>query len=123
MNAMKSISLLRIRHHLTVVLGILALGLSSGLAFAANFLDVSPNSWAFGYISAISDAGITAGCGGGNYCPTAIVTREQMAAFIVRAVEGEPTVACTTAPFSDVPASSAMCKYIKRVAELGISAG
>jgi hypothetical protein len=26
---------------------------------------------------------VTAGCGGGSYCPTAVVTREQMAVFIV----------------------------------------
>ena len=47
-------------------------------------------SWAAGYINAIRDAGITGGCGNGNYCPQGLVTREQMAAFLVRAVEGEP---------------------------------
>jgi hypothetical protein len=29
--------------------------------------------------------GVTGGCGGGNYCPTQLVTREQMAAFLVPA--------------------------------------
>jgi len=28
--------------------------------------------------------GITAGCGGGDYCPDAEVTRDQMAVFLVR---------------------------------------
>jgi len=26
--------------------------------------------------------GITSGCGGGNFCPTAAVTREQMSVFL-----------------------------------------
>jgi hypothetical protein len=30
------------------------------------------------------DSKVTSGCGGGNYCPTANVTREQMAAFLNR---------------------------------------
>ncbi len=32
--------------------------------------------------------GITAGCGGGNYCPGSPVTRDQMAVFIEKAMRG-----------------------------------
>jgi hypothetical protein len=32
--------------------------------------------------------GITAGCGGGNYCPGSTVTRDQMAVFIEKAMHG-----------------------------------
>lgn len=42
------------------------------------------------YIEAISEAGITAGCNpprNDRYCPASIVTRGQMAAFLVRALE------------------------------------
>ena len=35
-------------------------------------------------IAAIANAGITTGCGGGNYCPDAAVDRAQMAAFMHR---------------------------------------
>ena len=35
-------------------------------------------------IDALVDSGVTSGCGGGNYCPSAFVTREQMAAFLNR---------------------------------------
>ena len=34
------------------------------------------------FITALAAAGITAGCGGGNYCPDAAVTRGQMAVFL-----------------------------------------
>lgn len=37
-------------------------------------------------ISAIADAGITQGCGGDRYCPAGPVRRDQMAAFLARAL-------------------------------------
>lgn len=89
------------------------------------FADVPPTSWAFNYIKAIQKAGITGGCGNGNYCPQDLVTREQMAAFLVRAMMGEPAqdYCGVVAPFADVPASSAFCRYIKRLVELSITGG
>jgi S-layer homology domain len=37
-------------------------------------------------INRVAAAGITSGCGGGRYCPDLSVTREQMAAFLHRAL-------------------------------------
>jgi hypothetical protein len=48
------------------------------------FADVPATFWAAPYIEQIYRDGITAGCGGGNYCPAGIVSREQMAAFLAR---------------------------------------
>jgi hypothetical protein len=36
-------------------------------------------------INLVAKAGITTGCGGGKYCPSALVARDQMAAFLRRA--------------------------------------
>jgi parallel beta-helix repeat protein len=41
-------------------------------------------------IEAIASAGITNGCGGSNFCPSADVTRDQMASFIGRALGLSP---------------------------------
>ena len=38
--------------------------------------------------TAVKDLNITTGCGAGNYCPSQVVTREQMAAFLARAFLG-----------------------------------
>jgi hypothetical protein len=38
-------------------------------------------------IEAIRSAGITTGCAQSRYCPTDLVTRAQMAAFLIRAQE------------------------------------
>ena len=51
---------------------------------AATFLDVGPSNPFYSYIEDLYHARIASGCGGGNYCPDAFVTREQMAAFIQR---------------------------------------
>lgn len=42
-------------------------------------------------INALAASGITGGCGAGRYCPDAPVTREQMAAFLVRATGAPET--------------------------------
>ncbi len=48
----------------------------------ATFADVPTNHQFFQHIEALAASGITAGCGGGNFCPAAPVTRGQMAAFL-----------------------------------------
>jgi hypothetical protein len=36
------------------------------------------------WIDELVSRGVTAGCGGGNYCPTSQVARQQMAVFLVK---------------------------------------
>ncbi len=48
----------------------------------ATFADVPTSSPQFKFVEALVAAGITAGCGGGNYCPNDAVTRGQMAVFL-----------------------------------------
>ncbi len=48
------------------------------------FTDVALGSFAVAWIEQLAAEGITAGCGGGNYCPNDAVTRAQMAVFLVR---------------------------------------
>jgi len=50
------------------------------------FGDVPSTDGAWAYIEALAASGITAGCGGGNYCPDATLTRRQMAVFLAKAL-------------------------------------
>ena len=52
----------------------------------ATFADVPLSDPAFQYIEALVASGITAGCGGGNYCPDGTLTRRQMAVFLAKAL-------------------------------------
>jgi hypothetical protein len=47
------------------------------------FADVPTNYWSAAWIEQLAAEGITGGCGNGNYCPNTIVTRAQMAVFLV----------------------------------------
>jgi len=89
------------------------------------FNDITCGYWAYDHIMAIYDAGITTGYGDSRYGPEDIVTREQMATFIVRSVEGEPAenYCDSGTPFPDVSADMWSCKYIKRLKEFGITTG
>ncbi len=51
-----------------------------------SFNDVPPTDPAYTFIGALGDSGITSGCGGGNYCPDATLTRRQMAVFLAKAL-------------------------------------
>jgi S-layer homology domain len=50
------------------------------------FNDVQPSNPQFQFVEALVAAGITAGCGGGNYCPNNPVTRGQIAVFLAKAL-------------------------------------
>ena len=63
----------------------MALAFPMGVVLASHQFSDVPDSYPFhDDISALVDAGVTLGCGGGKYCPKAYVTREQMAAFLNR---------------------------------------
>ena len=88
-----------------------------------NFLDVPSNDPFYNDIGKLSARGVTLGCGSGNYCPNDPVTREQMAAFIMRA-KGEfnpPTPASQR--FNDVPPANVFYNFIDRLAVLQITLG
>ena len=52
----------------------------------ATFNDVPTGHWAFQFIEALADSGITAGCGGGSFCPDNTLTRAEMAVFLSKAL-------------------------------------
>ncbi len=89
------------------------------------FTDVPCSSGFAAWIEALAAAGVTAGCGGGNFCPQNAVTREQMAVFLLRMLEGPSYVppACTTPTFGDVPCSSPFARWIEELVKRGITSG
>jgi hypothetical protein len=52
----------------------------------ATFGDVPTGHAFFQFVEALANAGITGGCGGGNYCPNSPLTRGQMAVFLSTAL-------------------------------------
>jgi len=89
------------------------------------FADAPPGYWAFSFIEALARSGITAGCGGDNYCPTAPVTRAQMAVFLERGMNGSgfSPLPATGNTFLDVGTSDFAAAFIEQLFLDGITAG
>jgi len=94
-------------------------------AWLADYLDVPPSHLFHAYVEALVRASVTAGCGSGDYCPAAPVTRAQMAVFLLRAEHGTaftPPPATGTV-FGDVAAGSFAAAWIEALAAEGITGG
>ena len=93
-------------------------------AFFADFLDVPAADPFHDDIARLVKNGITAGCGAGNYCPTASVTRAQMAVFLLKSNYGSSHVPPpAVGVFNDVPTSDPFAPWIEELASLGVTAG
>ena len=82
----------------------------------ADFWDVPAGFWAFSQIEACYHGGIVTGYPDGSYQPNNPVTRDQMAAYIARAVAGGDSLVPAgpvTPSFSDVPVGHWAYKYIE----------
>src|SRR5436189_2171407 len=87
------------------------------------FQDVAPGTLFYNFIDRLAVLRITLGCQSNPplYCPSDPVKREQMAAFLIRAL-GEftpPTPASQR--FNDVPSSNPFYNFIDRMAVVGIT--
>lgn len=89
------------------------------------FADVPLGSFAADWIEQLALEGVTAGCGGSNYCPDATITRAQMAIFLLRGEHGSVYTppAATGTVFGDVPLGSFADAWIEQLAAEGVTSG
>jgi IPT/TIG domain/S-layer homology domain len=89
------------------------------------FPDVPSTNIFAPWIEELQRQGLTAGCGGGNYCPDASVTRAQMAVFLLNTAYGPGYVPppATGAVFDDVPLGAFADAWIEDLVARGITAG
>ena len=87
-------------------------------ARAADFTD-TVGHFAETEIDEIAALGITAGCGGGAFCPDAPLRREEMAIFLDRALSLPPA---SNAPFVDIGSSFGR-RAIESIYDAGITTG
>jgi hypothetical protein len=92
---------------------------------AGAFPDVPCPSTFADWIEALAAEGITTGCGGGLFCPQNLVTRRQMAVFLLKTEHGSSYVppACAGV-FDDVPCPGAPAvDFIEQLAAEQITGG
>jgi hypothetical protein len=91
---------------------------------AGAFADVPCPSTFANWIEALAAEGITGGCGGGNYCPTAPVRRDQMAVFLLKAEHGSGYLPPMCAGiYGDVACPSTFANWIEQLAAEQITGG
>jgi hypothetical protein len=88
------------------------------------FADVPCPSLFADWVETLAFEEISAGCGGGNYCPSDPVRRDQMAVFLLKTEHGGSYVppACTGV-FDDEPCPSPFADWVERLAAEGVTAG
>jgi hypothetical protein len=88
------------------------------------FADVPCSSNFAPWIEAMSNAGITGGCGGDDFCPQNPVRRDQMAVFLLKIEHGSTYVPpMCSGTFSDVPCPSTFANWIEQLSHEGITGG
>ena len=104
-----------------------------------SFSEVPVSDGAYRFVETLLHNGITAGCGGGHYCPAGNVTRWQMAVFLATAMVGPGGVVPATgnvpsvgsydcsygghSRFGDVPPTDAGCRFIHYIYAEGLTTG
>ena len=91
------------------------------------FTDVPcPGGQNVDWINQLAAEGITGGCGSGLFCPAALLTRQQMAVFLLKGKHGgayQPPP-CAATIFTDVPCAGApFVDWINQLSAEGITAG
>ena len=72
----------------------------------------------------MANEGITGGCGGGNFCPTNPVRRDQMAVFLLKGEHGSSYLPPDCAGvFGDVSCPSTFADWIEQLAAEQITGG
>lgn len=92
------------------------------------FSDVPTTYWAWSFIERLYAAGITGGCSASplNYCPEGVVTRAQMAVFLLRGIHTStytPPPIGADSGFGDVPVDYWSGAWIKQLAAERITSG
>lgn len=91
------------------------------------FQDVRETHPQFKYIQKLRDLGITSGCTNIEFCPDLLISRGQMAVFIVRGrlglIAGQAFPHRTAPYFNDVPPTHPFFSFIQKMRELGITSG
>ncbi len=90
-----------------------------------SFADVPTTNQFYRFIEDLFHSGVSAGCSGGNYCPSGTVSRAQMAVFLLKGKLGPSHVPppATGTVFADVPAGSFAADWIEELAALQITGG
>jgi len=94
--------------------------------FVYDFSDVAPGNLFHGAVVSVVGAGLSNGCGAGRFCPSGIVSREQAAVLMEKAIHGPGYAYLPPGSYSglaDVALCAASTPYVYQLLSDHISAG
>ncbi len=86
------------------------------------FSDVGEDAWYAGYVERLADLAITTGTGPEVFAPDRIVSRAEMAVFLIRAFGSGSTVT-PVGVFADVPGDAWYIREVEELLSLGVTRG
>lgn len=108
----------------TAALLLRAIGaLDESAPYQGTFTDVPEDAWFARAVEQAADLGIMSGTDDGRFLPDVAVTRWEMAASLVRALEGEDGLLPAWGVFADVPVTADYAAHVERIWEMGVSLG
>ncbi len=107
----------------TITITIAAVAQTFTVYQGKDFVDVPLNNAYYAYIGKLVARGVTVGCDATHYCTNDLVTREQMSAFILRALGDPSPPTPATQRFTDVPPSNIFYNFIDEMAVRKITVG
>jgi hypothetical protein len=89
------------------------------------FGDVPSSSAFCPWVEELARRGVVTGCGGGNYCPSAPVARDEMAVFVLRTFDPAMNPPACAPPnlYGDVPENSAFCRWVEELTNRAVVTG
>lgn len=100
-----------------------ALGLEPSTTHAGTFSDVPAGTWYAGYVERLAEVAITRGYADGTFRPSGLVTRAEMAAFLIRAFDDGSNLGAATGLFADVAVEAWYAQEAERLHALDITLG
>jgi hypothetical protein len=94
------------------------------LHIGESFPDVLTSNIFYPFVENVFHNGVTGGCGAGNYCPSDLALRRQMAVLVLKAKEGASYVPPPAMGiFADVPPGDPFAPWIEELYNRGVVAG
>jgi RHS repeat-associated protein len=94
---------------------------SNSTNFVVDFSDEPNTDPFYPYVTIVAARGITAGCGGTQFCPSTSIRRDQMSVFLLKAKDGSGyTPPACHSIFSDVTCPSTFANWVEDAYNRGI---
>lgn len=104
-------------------LAILSILFFNNITYAQEYMDISPNHWAYNYVKMLSNTGVVVGYPDGTFRPDSQITRAEFATMTIKALKQQDAKIKWSPKFSDVTDEYWAYENIKKAAYFDLIKG